>query len=74
MKEVKALKKLSGHPQFIKLVGACTTDLNNYIILQHAWGDLGRYIRFRGPFPEVTAKNIFKQLLKGIKVSHIIIY
>ncbi|KAI8053806.1 kinase-like domain-containing protein [Syncephalis plumigaleata] len=68
--EVDILSSLGGHPYFIQLIDAHATSQAMYIVLQHAWGDLGRYIDLHVTVPEECAKVIFKQLLKGIKIMH----
>ncbi|KAI8053397.1 kinase-like domain-containing protein [Syncephalis plumigaleata] len=70
LQEVRILQELIGRPHFIQLVDAHATSQAMYIVLQHAWGSLGRYIRLHGTIPEECAKEIFKQLLKGIKILH----
>ncbi|KAI8052469.1 kinase-like domain-containing protein [Syncephalis plumigaleata] len=69
-REASILKELRGYPYFIQMVGKCITSRNTYIVLQHAWGDLDRYIDLHGTVPEECAKTIFKQLLEGIKIMH----
>ncbi|KAI8055714.1 kinase-like domain-containing protein [Syncephalis plumigaleata] len=68
--EVDILSSLGGHPYFIQLIDAHATSQAMYIVLQHAWGDLSRYIDLHVTVPEECAKEIFKQLLKGIKIMH----
>ncbi|KAI8051300.1 kinase-like domain-containing protein [Syncephalis plumigaleata] len=70
LQEVRILQELIGRPHFIQLVDAFATHHNTYIVLQHTWGSLGRYIRLHVTIPEECAKEIFKQLLKGIKIMH----
>ncbi|KAI8051119.1 kinase-like domain-containing protein [Syncephalis plumigaleata] len=70
LQEVSMLRGLRGRPHFIQLAASHTTFRGMYVILQHAWGDLDRYIRLHGMIPEACAKKIFKQLLKGIKIMH----
>ncbi|KAI8051967.1 kinase-like domain-containing protein [Syncephalis plumigaleata] len=69
-REASILKELRGYPYFIQMVGKCITSRNTYIVLQHAWGDLDRYIDLHGTVSEECAKTIFKQLLEGMQIMH----
>lgn len=68
-KEVDILSKLN-HPSIIRFIDFVEDESSIYIVLElAAGGNLLEHLE-RGPFPETTAKAVFRQLLEGVEYLH----
>ncbi|RKP27698.1 kinase-like domain-containing protein [Syncephalis pseudoplumigaleata] len=66
--ELLVLRELGGSPLFVRPIEVMITTKLACLALEYAdGGDLGSYIKDRGPLPVMEVKHIFKQLLEGVK-------
>ncbi|KAI9594462.1 kinase-like domain-containing protein [Syncephalis fuscata] len=69
--EARVLRKVNDHARIIELLHEETTAINTYLVIQYApGGDLRRYLKSYAPLSELEAKDIFRQILEGIKFLH----
>lgn len=69
--EVSVLQRLNGHPNVVQLYEVFETSSHVVLVMELApGGDLLRYVRQKRVLTEPCAKELFKQLMDGIRYIH----
>ncbi|KAJ6830126.1 CBL-interacting serine/threonine-protein kinase 12-like [Iris pallida] len=71
LREVSAMRRLSPHPNILKLHEVMATRSRIYLVMEHArGGELFARLARRGRLPEPAARRYFQQLLSALRFSH----